>query len=251
VSGSFTLLAERALDLEFHRERRTELLKLLHLDSDAAPAWPISVDFGIPSSCIIRASRASQSHLIVMGLHSHSAVGRILGGDTVRQVIMHGEVPVLAIRPNLTGLPSKVVVAVDFSPASLRVALLARRLIRDNGTMQLVYVEPPRYGGSGVTEGTQLVESMGVEAAFNRLIAALEPPLGMSIVTVTATGSPVSEMRRFCERGQPDLVVAARQYHTKWEKALFESVSLSLTEKAEWSVLIAPRTENQKDTLRL
>ena len=97
-----------------------EMRPVLHLDSDAAATWPFEIAVGAVGREVVDAAQAHRADLIVMGLNRHTTMSRAIGNDTVREVMTIGGAPVLAVRPQLTTLPARVVIAVDFSRASLR-----------------------------------------------------------------------------------------------------------------------------------
>src|SRR5665213_2658112 len=102
-----------------------EMRPVLHLDSGAKATWPFEIVAGAVGREIVEAARKKGSDLIVMGLNRHAAMSRAIGNDTAREVMAIAGVPVLAVRPQLAGLPASVVIAVDFSRASIRAARLA------------------------------------------------------------------------------------------------------------------------------
>ena len=218
-----------------------EMRPVLHLDAGAAATWPFEIAVGAVGREIVETAQTKGSDLIVMGLNRHAAMSRAIGNDTVREVMTIGGVPVLAVRPQLTGLPARIVIAVDFSRASIRAARLARQIADDNCTMHLLFVESdsPRETTES-TEGLQLIRSKGVDDAFRDLIQVLDPAPGMTIDTRVRTGKPVEEITRFCEEIQPDLVAAGSQHHRFLDRLLLGSVARSIAAQGRWSVLVTP-----------
>jgi nucleotide-binding universal stress UspA family protein len=58
----------------------------------------IKVVDGYPARVILEAARESAADLIVMGAHSHTAVGEVIVGSTTRKVLHHATLPVLVVK---------------------------------------------------------------------------------------------------------------------------------------------------------
>lgn len=218
-----------------------EMRPVLHLDSGAKATWPFEIVAGAVGREIVEAARKKGSDLIVMGLNRHAAMSRAIGNDTAREVMAIAGVPVLAVRPQLAGLPASVVIAVDFSRASIRAARLACQIVDDNCSVHLLFIESdsPRETTESV-EGLQLIRSKGVDEAFRDLIHALDPPAGMRIDTKVRRGKPVEEITRFCEEIEPDLVAVGSQHHRFLDRLLLGSVARSIAAEGRWSMLVTP-----------
>ena len=214
---------------------------VLHIDQGAAASWPFEIAVGSVAQEVVEAAQREEVDLIVMGLSRHSTVGRAIGNDTVREVMTIGGVPVLAVRPELTALPRRVVIAVDFSRASIRAAQLVRRLVDDNCSVHLLFVESdsPRETTESA-EGLQLIRSRGVDDAFAELIRTLDAPPGMTIAANVRQGKPVAEITRFCEEIAPDLVAVGSQHHRFFDRLLLGSVGKAIAGDGRWSVLVTP-----------
>jgi nucleotide-binding universal stress UspA family protein len=222
-------------------KQEADMRAVLHIDSGSPAAWPFDIDVGPVAGSIIAAARKQDADMVVMGLNRHATVGRMMGRDTVREVMTLGGVPVLAVRPQLAGLPARVVVAVDFSRASIRAARLARRLVDEHGSMHLLFVEPAMLDNkSESTEGMRLIQARGVEAAFAQLVSELKADPGMTIATIVRRGSPVAEISRFCEELGPDLVAVGSQRHRFLDRLLLGSVARSVAADGRWSTLVTP-----------
>ena len=95
------------------------------------------------------------------------------------------QLPMLALRPALATRPSCVVAAVDFSPASIRAARLARSLMADSGTLYLTFVDSGEFRGTGSSAtGLHHVGDRGIDAVFADLVEALGPTPGVTITPV-------------------------------------------------------------------
>lgn len=218
-----------------------EMRSALRLDNSPAKSWPFAMAVGEVARVVVEQARLGGSELIVMGLNRHGTTGRLLGRDTVRGVMSLGGVPVLAVRPELTGLPKRVVVPMDFSRASIRAAHLARRIIGENGLMTLLFVESRSSGKKQESdEGLELIHSRGLAAVFEQVVASLRPSAGVSIDTVIRTGEPAPEIARFCDEYGADLVAVGSQSHRFLDRLLLGSVAKAIAGDGRWSVLVTP-----------
>ena len=236
-------------DPERRAVQEAEMKSVLHLDTGDTAKWPFSIEVGSVASGVVEQAQNRGAELILMGLNRHAALGRAIGRDTVREVMAMGGIPVLAVRDTLTGLPKRIVVAVDFSRASIRAAKLARRLVDDGGEMQLLFVEPGLLdAGAESAEGLRLIQNKGVEAAFSELLAELEGDGTVRISTsVLKGGSPPAEIMKFCENSRPDLIAVGSQRHRFLDRLLLGSTARAIAADGRWSVLITPpmREENK------
>jgi universal stress protein E len=238
----FPMLSGQLLDPGFRETREKELRRDLGLDHGFGSSWPLEIETGNTATCIARKAHRIRARLVLLGMHHHRAIGRMLRADTVHDVVTLADVPVLAVRPSLTGLPARAVVAVDFSSSSLRAVHYTRRLMDQLGTLYLIFVDPRRSTTSTPrTEGSLWIEQKGIEAAFKELTAQIGAPPTMNVVPILTSGADVVyELKRQCGQLQPDLVVVARQHHTPMERLLFGSVTKGLLKHGDWSILAFP-----------
>jgi nucleotide-binding universal stress UspA family protein len=202
--------------------------------------WPIDLKVGAPASYIAYEATARDAGLVVTGLRAHSALDRILRGETTLQVMRHVDVPVLAVLPTLKKLPRRIVVAVDFSRSSLRAARVATRLLDDGGTLFLVYVQPRMDREREDAEGLAAVYAQGVAGAFARLRGELRLPTNATVETVLLEGDAIPELLAFSERCGADLVAVGSHRHSAIDRWVLGSVTSALVRAARWSVLATP-----------
>jgi nucleotide-binding universal stress UspA family protein len=214
----------------------------LRLDeSSLMEAWPLFLEIGPRAHAIVRCADRVQADLILMGLRRHGMLERVTKRDTTDTLLALTEVPVLAVRPELTQLPKRIAVALDFSRSSIQAAKLARQLIDPRGAIDLIYVDQGEAIAQQGARDSDRFDHGGLGRAFERVINQLEAPFGMSVTAVTCKGSDVpSELIRCCEELHPDLVVVGRQPHSFPERLLRGSVAKGLIRDGRWSMLITP-----------
>jgi len=100
----------------------------------AVPALDTRVSQGNATSEIVRLAKELPADLLVMGTHGRSGFERLMLGSVTEKVLRKSPCPVLTVPPRapavvpVNGLFSRVICAVDFSPASLRALALAQSL---------------------------------------------------------------------------------------------------------------------------
>lgn len=244
VPGAFSTIlgfADAVLGPEFHEQRRLRLREHIASHLGAPQVWDTEVDLGDVASCIHRCTERCHPDLVILGLHRHGAVDRAFGDDTARAVMRRVGVPVLAVRPELTALPTRVVVAVDFSRASMHAARMALALLDEHGSLDLVYVRPSiPLGGTEDTEGLARIFAGGVDTAFGQLVDELQAPPTVRIARVVLEGEPADELMHYAQAVAPDLVAVGTQRHGRVARLLLGSVTSAVVHDGRWSVLVTP-----------
>jgi len=242
-SVSTEVLLQTFLDPVQRAKDEQALRATCHVDTGTPATWPFTIDLGSTAASVVTRARRIHAQLIIMGLHHHGAVDHLLAADTLRNVMAIGATPVLAIRPTLTALPERIVVAVDFSVASIRAAHIARQLLADRGTLHLVYVGPIELGTANEHEqGRHFVEAHGVGVAFQEVITMLAPDPGMTVMPVTRFGDPIDELKAVCADVRPDVVAIGSQRHPFLDRLILGTVTRAIVDDGRWSVLVTPPT---------
>lgn len=196
----------------------------------APSRWRIEFEAGETGFCIAREARRLRAELIVVGLRPHSALRRAFVRDTVCDVIRGASAPVIAACPTMRGLPSRIMVALDFSPASIRAAHLARELVGYTGSIELVYVRPQGDGAG----------SARLEETLERMIEELEPTRDVQVTSTVLDGEPAIRLLKHAAAIQPDLVAMGHGRHNVVDRFFNDSVSTTFAHDARWSLLVVP-----------
>jgi len=231
---------EEALSPEFRSERRAALQKLVtSIAGDVS--WRLEVDERAASDAVTEAARHMQPGLIVMGLRRQGVMHRVLSRYLLRAVVRGSRLPVLAVRPELTDIPKRIVVAMDFGEASIHAARMARQLLADGGELHLVHVATDRpdramEGGAQSARHAQL----SIRERLDQLAEGLAAEPGMTIVAQEIRGDAVLSIQGYAERIDADLIAVGSDRHSPLERLLAGSVSMALAHAARWSMLITP-----------
>ena len=148
--------------------------------------------------------------------------------------------PVLAVTRTLVGLPRLVIVAVDFSRASLHAARVAMSTVASDATVLLVNVQPDLGLISNASEGYCAVYAQGVKPALARLRRELEAPAGVAIESVILRGDPLGEILALAERTGVDLIAAGTRRQPASQHMALGGFTTGLVRDGRFSLLVAP-----------
>lgn len=202
--------------------------------------WTHEVMMGRPARELTRVAETRCADLIVVGRKRHSAMDRMLGGETTLQVMRMSSVPVLAVDADIDG-PKTIVAAVDFSPSSILAVKSALQFMNGSGTIYLVFVEPaPLLVPSGVSAPVDTRFPGDLVVWFRRMVADLGIQSGIIAEPVVLGGRPASAIVQFAERVGADLIAAGSHGHGRLERFLLGSVSTGIVRNANCAVLVVP-----------
>jgi nucleotide-binding universal stress UspA family protein len=188
--------------------------------------WTLDITDQSPIDAIVARASESRAGLIVMGLRHHGVLRRAISRDLLGEVLRVTRVPVLAVRPDLSALPKRVVVAIDFGGASIRAANLACHLIDDDGAMYFVHVSREN--------------SDGLRARLDALIDELAPPPGVTVSSILLHGDVQSSVEGLAHAVGADLLAVGNEEHSLFDRVATGSMSLKLAHTARWSTLVVP-----------
>lgn len=204
-----------------------------------ATAWTVEQIDGHPDATIVAAAHDAHADLIVLGLGEHGMVERWFGGETALRVLRLSDVPVLAVAPDATALPSRVLVAMDFSENSERALEAALPLLAPDAKITLAHVVP-RDISMGVWPAWDDAYENAVKASFAELRKKLRIPDDVTSEELVLYGDPARELLTQAERMQADLIVAGTHGHNVVVRALLGRTSTKLIRGAQCSVFIFP-----------
>lgn len=112
------------------------------LDRLGDKRWSFEVRAGSPAAAIAELAKESRSRIVVVGLGGHGPAARLFGNETALCLMRISQVPVLAVDSKLKALPERILVAMDFSEASIEAARLALDIAAPHAIVTLVHVVP-------------------------------------------------------------------------------------------------------------
>lgn len=231
---------EAALGEDLHYHRRRALQALIAAATGRDQDWPITSVVGDAALCIAKEAEAQHSELIVMGIHQHGAFEQAIGENTATRVMGRASVPVLGVRPALSGLPRRIMVATDFGDASRDAAHLAGNLAEPGGCVILVHVSLPSPIVEEGDEGAALVQREGIEHAFLHLSEEISKGKSIRVETVSRTGDAGAQLMAAANLISPEVIVIASQRHHLITRLMLGSVSRKLVREGCWPMLLTP-----------
>jgi nucleotide-binding universal stress UspA family protein len=201
------------------------------------PETKLSLMRGPRTAMIADAAAACRADLIVVGIGPHHLVDRALGGETALRLAQRAATPVLAVPAGVRSLPHRILVAVDYSPASLAAARLSASLLTARDTLELAHV------GAGGHLGRVVFGPADISAAARRLeefSTELQLPMGVHLVTTVVSGDPTRKLLDIARETNADTIALGSHGYAAWQRVLIGSVSSKVLRLAQCAVLVYP-----------
>ena len=201
--------------------------------------WPVEVRAGDPAETIAKTGGDRRAKLVMVGLGGHGGTSRVFGSETALRLARISKTPVLAVEPHLTELPRRILVAMDFSEASIEAARLSLELAGESGSMVLAHVVPWTPTPFVPAKWIQSHEE-SVAAQLARVIGWLSHrsrfPIGQRILY----GRPGHTLLKYAEELDVDLIATGTHGRTAPKRLLGGQTVDKLIRGARCSVLIFP-----------
>jgi len=226
----------------FREQRENELRTTISAMVGRPVDWPVSVALGLPSYVIVREARRLNADLVILGLRRHHVLQRAAGDETTLHVMRAAPCPVLGATERLAGIPRRVLVAVDFSRASLEAARAADRLVGKDGTLVLAYVAPPEVDVPD--NGERVIHELGVDAAFTwfrgELGRAADAPLEQVKLRRWTTARIAEVLLSYADGANVDMLALGSMRHGRVERWILGSVTTDLARDGSRPMLVVP-----------
>ena len=173
---------------------------------------------GKPATEILRAARATNADLIVIGSHGRSGLQKMFFGSTTERVLRETTVPVLVTREErpASASPSeiahsihRVLAPVDLTSASTCQVTFAAAIAKNLRVPLIVaHIVEPIFVPMRVRQALSGVDSVRraeVEAGLTAIEASIPP--GVTAENVVSTGAPAEEIVRLAETRGANLIV--------------------------------------------
>lgn len=238
--GSLVAIGNELGGPAIHEEQIRELRAALSLTAGHPIEWPTAFLIGVPASAIVAEAQRLGAALIVVGLNHHGSVARAVSGETAHKVMQRADCPVLGIVPSATRLPTRALVAVDFSRTSLLASQAARAVVGRDAKLALAYVAPSAPGMPD--DGELILHKLGLETAFARTVHALAGRVHLDHVVLhrEPPRDPAEIILEYADSTESDLIAAGSARHGRLDRWMLGSVSTGLVHDGRRSVLIVP-----------
>lgn len=213
---------------------------------DEARSWKVEIRDGDPPATIARTAREARARVIVVGLGHHDLLDRLFGGETALHALRLARTPVLAVPPDFRQLPRRIVVATDFSVASIRAARVALTLLDTATMVYLVHVAPRMELQPEAFAAWMSLFGEGLGPAFDRVQAELALPPSVTVETVARNGKPSREILDFARSTQADLIVTGSRGAGLVDRILVGSTATGLIRGAHCAVLAVPAATTER-----
>lgn len=202
--------------------------------------WEIQIRDGDPASVIARTARESDARLVILGIGHHDLLDRMFGGETALHTLRMSRVPVFAVAPDFSALPTRLAIALDFSQPSIDAARAAIRLLPSATMIYLVHVAPRLELQPAAYQAWMSDYSTGVGPAFERVRGLIDVPPGCVVETITLTGKPTRALLAFAKSAHVDVIVTGSRGAGLLDRILVGSTATGLVRSATCSVLAVP-----------
>ncbi len=238
------VMNEEAADGTLHLEQANDVHRQLKTLLGHSVEWPVTIELGRAADAISRRAVHSLCGLIVMGLRQHGHLDRIVNDETALSVMRKATVPVLGVSPRAVGLPTRALVAMDFTQASVSAATAAAQLMEVDATMTLAVVET-RLDLAAETDG--VLRTLGLEQALALLVATLSTAslkVDHVILQHVKPRAPATTLLEYADASGIDLIAAGSARHGRLDQILLGSTSAELVRAGLCSTLIVPPTRD-------
>lgn len=237
-----------------HAEVLASVLAQVRYNVADTSNWRVDVLSGHTAPTVAVAAVETNASLVVLGLGRHELLDRVFGTETALRVMRVSSVPVLAVPQNWIGVPRKVLVAVDFGPASLRAARTAMRIIPPGGVVCFAHVASNN-GLPDVDEGLAELYRNNLNEEFDRFIAAVGVPSDVAIARTRLYGDAARALLEWASTNSADMIVTGTHGANTFARLILGSVASQLVRGAHCAILVAssPRqnkVESDNDELR-
>lgn len=226
----------------FREQREKEVRSAIAATLGKPVDWPSQVALGVPAYVIVREARRLHADLIVLGLRRHNVLQRATGDETTLHVMRAAPCPVIGATEPLAGVPRRVLVAVDFSRASLEAARAADRLVGGNGTLLLAYVAPAEVDVPD--NGERVIHELGVDAAFKwfrgELGRAPDAPTEQVKLRRWTTARVAEVLLSYADGANVDMLALGSVRHGRVERWILGSVTTDIARDGSRSMLVVP-----------
>ena len=204
-----------------------------------APAVEVTIGWGKPAAEIVETADAGNTELIVVGADRKNEVSDWVVGSTAEKLVRASASPVLVVRRPSGREYGKVVVAVDFSPAS-REALAHALELAPTATFTLIHAYETWFEAH-IDPSTYERLRREQESALHDRLRALAREAGVrgchEVDYRVVSGPPGTTMLDIADRLDADLIACGTQGETGLRHLLLGSVAQQILRSASTDVL--------------
>lgn len=200
-----------------------------------------------PANEINELAREQHVSIIVVDHAEHGILRRLAGKEISLEVVRGGHTPVYAVDPHEPERIRRIVVALDFTAASIRAAQLAAALIDpptdgDDAVISLLHVAPSFAAGPATYATWAADYEERTARMFDAMREMLLPQLpdGVLLETRVVTGPVFDCIRDTTIELEADLIAVGTRSAGWLDRMLVGSVATDVLRDARRSVLVVP-----------
>lgn len=241
LAADYGLLVPPVEAEESRRNAQFERVKRQVSDVAGDPrGWTVEVRVGEPAHTIAKTASEMGARMVIAGLGHHDLIDRLFGGETVLHALRVSKVPVFAVGPHYQHLPRRVIIATDFSLASVKAARLALQLFESITMVYLVHVAPRLDAQPEAFAAWMSLYGENVGPAFERVKAELGFGPGITVETITRQGKPSREILDFARSANVDTIITGSRGAGMIDRILVGSTATGIIRGAQCNVVAVP-----------
>lgn len=214
---------------------KAQLLDVAGVDAE----WPIEIRVGDPVDEITQCAVQTPVRLIVLGVEHRHLTDRVLAREVAIRVVQSVQVPMLMVPAGFAVAPARMMLATDFSAASIHAARRALALYPSITSVEVVHVAPPDHAGTSIIDWMTPDEE-AIEHGFHRVQAELSEVRALRIVPVLLRGVPARQVIKIAQSMLVDLLVTSTVGKTRVERFFVGSQARGIMRGAPCAVLVVP-----------
>ena len=222
-------------------EGMREHVERQRLNVDTESRWTVEIRVGTPALAIAQFADEAGADLVIIGLHKHGLIGRILGEESALEIARSISVPLLVAAPGSQRLPKRVLVAMGIEAGGLEMLPEMVESVADTRSVSFVHVKP-------------MAESLGIdwadidpeyEFAMEERYAELEGMMakhGLAAELMVRNGDVTRELAEYARHSQAELFVVGLRSHRGVLGRTGGRLASRMLRHLDMSVLIIPQT---------
>lgn len=198
------------------------------------------LSFGLPAVELVRWAEREQAEILVLGREPGGRLERCVAGSTIAGTLRRARVPCLVVPWGAPGRCSRILAAVDASPAATEVLQAAQTLSAlCGGELLAIHVQRQAVAQSAAAARDADRVAAAVETAWSAASAHRVPAAAAVSPLVLGQGEVIPEILRVVRDERADVIVVG---HHRGELITPEcpAVASRLLQRAEYAVLAVP-----------
>ena len=236
------IVSDPSIDETRRQSRECAVSDYVGRFSGGATPPRIHVRFGSVAAEVGRFAREVSATMVILGSAPHRRFRHLASGDRAAQVLHSARCPVLSVPPSFSALPSTVVAALDFGPASVRAAEAALLVVADGGSVILTHVLAPLVRPSALGTVQDNDASVEAHALFDRVREELDPfvPANVKVETRLVTDDAIEGILSSTSHVGAEMIAVGTHGPGFFSRLLLGSVAESVLHDAPQAVLASP-----------